>query len=275
MTTLNLINNKKTYLLVSLFLVSFTVFSQDPVTTDNDEITTVTSNFAFDEEVTDTKNNVIGHTIDGDPDTDWAGNLGNAAGEASLIFDLGGAYDLAELQYLTVAKSDPYAFQLLVSTTGTDSGDFTDVYSGALQQSNLDATYKQFVLPSIQTGVTYVKLICFGRINAETEANTSAWNTISELKFYKEGAVASTIGHELSQVSLYPSPANNELFINDIDGKVNRIEIFNVLGKKVLAKKLTTSIQRLNTSNLANGMYLVKLSDDNNNVATKKIIVRH
>lgn len=275
MTTLKLFNNKKTYLILSFLLVSLTMFSQDPVTTNNTEITTVTANFAFDEEVTDTKNNVIGRAVDGDPDTDWAGNLGNASGEASLIFDLGGAFDLAEIQYLTVAKSDPYAFQLLVSTSGTDSGDFTDVYGGALQQSNLDATYKQFVLPSVQTGVTYVKLICFGRINASTEANTSQWNTISELKFYKEGAVASTINNKLSQVSLYPSPANNELFINDLDGKVNRIEIYNVLGKKVLEKSLSASSQALNTSNLANGMYLVKLSDANNNSATKKIIVRH
>jgi poly(beta-D-mannuronate) lyase len=275
MTTLNLLNRKKASLCALLFLSTFVAFSQDPVATSNDEITTVTNIFVFDEEVTDTKNNVIARTLDGDPDTDWAGNLGNATGEASLIYDLGGAYDLAELQYLTVAKSDPYAFQLLVSTTGSDSGDFTDVYGGAKQQSNLDATYKQFTLSSIQTGVKYVKLICFGRINATTEANTSAWNTISELKFYKEGTTASTISHELSQVSLYPSPANNQLSFKNFNDKISKIEIYNVLGKKVLSTKISNSEQTINTSQLVNGIYLVNLSDENNISATKKIIIRH
>ena len=275
MTTLNLLNRKKASLCALLFLSTFVAFSQDPVATSNDEITTVTNIFVFDEEVTDTKNNVIARTLDGDPDTDWAGNLGNATGEASLIYDLGGAYDLAELQYLTVAKSDPYAFQLLVSTTGSDSGDFTDVYGGAKQQSNLDATYKQFTLSSIQTGVKYVKLICFGRINATTEANTSAWNTISELKFYKEGTTASTINHELSQVSLYPSPANNQLSFKNFNDKISKIEIYNVLGKKVLSTKISNSEQTINTSQLVNGIYLVNLSDENNISATKKIIIRH
>lgn len=55
----------------------FSPISQDPVTTSNYEITTIKAEFAFDEEVTDTKNNVIEHSIDGDLITGWAGNLGN------------------------------------------------------------------------------------------------------------------------------------------------------------------------------------------------------
>lgn len=275
MTTLTYSNNKKTlFTIIFLFAVTFT-FAQDPVTTGNTEISTVTNEFAFDEEVTETKNNVVGNTIDGDPDTDWAGNLGNATGEASLIYNLGGTYDLAEIQYLTVAKSDPYAFQLLVSTTGADSGDFTDVYGGALQQSNLDGTYKQFTLPTVQTGVKYVKLICFGRINASTEANTSAWNTISELKFYQEGAVASTFTSELKEVSVYPSPANNQIFVKDLNNNLSKIEIYNVLGKRVISAIIKDSNQKINTSNLSNGLYIIKLSDDNNNVASKRLIIQH
>lgn len=273
MITLNLLKQKKAYFSVLIFLLAFNTNAQEtPVTTSNTEITTgIVVEFAFDEEVTDTKENVKERITDNDPDTDWAGNLGNATGEASIIINLGAAYDLAEIQYLTVAKDDPYGFQLLVSTTGKADGDFTDVYAGAKQQSNIDGTYKQFVLPSVQSGAKYIKLICFGRINASTEANTSAWNTISELKFYTEGSTASTINNELSQVSLYPSPTNNQLNILDYNDKVSKIEIFNLLGKKVIS----SSSQTINTSNLANGIYLVKLSDVNNISATKKIVIQH
>lgn len=163
----------------------------------------------------------------------------------------------------------------MVSTTGQEPCDFTDVYGGAIQQSNIDATFKQFILPTVQSGAKYVKLICFGRINATTEANTSGWNTIREIKFYKEGTTASTLSNELSQISLYPSLANNQLSFKDFNGKISKIEIYNVLGKKIITANITNSIQSINTSNLVNGMYLVKLSDENNISATKKIIIQH
>ncbi|TVZ56901.1 poly(beta-D-mannuronate) lyase [Lutibacter sp. Hel_I_33_5] len=277
MITLKFLKQTKNYLGTLVFLLAFNGFSQEvPVTSTNTEITTgITVEFAFDEEKSDTKNNVKERITDNDPDTDWAGNLGNATGEASIIINLGAAYNLAEFQYLTVAKSDPYAFQFLVSTTGKEAADFTDVFNGAKQQSNLDGTYKQFILPSVQTGVTYVKLICFGRINATTEANTSAWNTISEIKFYKEASTASTISNELSKASMYPIPANQHLNLKNINERVNKIEIFNVLGKMLISRKIENSNQTFDTSKLANGMYLVKFSDKYNVSASKMILIQH
>ena len=272
MITLNLLKQKKAILTALVFLLTLNTFSQEPLASSNTIITGATVDFAFDEEVSDTKTNIKENILDDDSATKWAGNLGNATGEASIIINLGAATDLAEIQYLTVAKDDPYAFQLLVSTNGTD---YTDVYGGAIQQSNLDGTYKQFILPSIQTGITHVKLICLGRIDASTEANKSAWNTIIEMKLYKEGSTASTISNELRQVALYPSPANNELNLKNFNDKVSKIEIYNLLGKKLISNKIENSNQTINTSTLANGMYLIKLSDVNNVSASKMIVIQH
>lgn len=276
MITLNLLKQKKGFLTALIFLLTLNTFSQDALTSNNTIITGAAVVSAFDEEVDPSKdppkNNVKERILDNDPETDWAGNLGNAIGEASIIISLGAAYDLAEIQYLTVAKDDPYAFQLLVSSNGTD---YTDVYNGAIQQSNLDATYKQFILPSVQTGVTHVKLICFGRIDATTETNKSSWNTISEIGLYKEGSTASTISNELSQVSLYPSPAKNQLSLKNFSNKVSKIEIYNLLGKKLISNKIVNANQTIDTSKLVSGIYLVKLSDDNNVSATKKIVIQH
>lgn len=161
---------------------------------------------------------------------------------------------------------------MLVSTNGTD---YTDVYGGALQQSNLDATYKQFVLPSVQTAVTHVKLICFGRVNASTEANTSAWNTISELKFYLEGSTASLKDNELSGASFYPNPANNSLFLSNFSDKANKVQVVSLEGKVILSRNIN-SLEKditIDTSLLANGIYLVKLSDTTRNLNDSKMIV--
>lgn len=270
MITLNLLKQKKTFYSALLLFLSFTMTAQE--TTSNTEITGVTVVSAFDEEVTDTKNNVKEHIVDNNDDTDWAGNLGNATGEASLIFNLGATYNLAEIQYLTLAKDDPYGFQLLVSTDGTN---YTDVYAGAKQQSNIDGTYKQFILPSVQNNITHVKLICLGRIDATTEVNTSAWNTISELRFYQEGSVASVEEKELNLTQLFPIPTNNLLQIKNVSNKVSKAEIYNLIGKKIITKSITNSVETIDTSELSEGIYLVKLSNENEISATKKIIIQH
>ncbi|WP_282122776.1 T9SS type A sorting domain-containing protein [Algibacter mikhailovii] len=266
---------KNTYFAFALCLVSLFTFAQDPVDTSNTEITGATVTFAFDEENNPPdKVNLKEGILDDNVDTDWAGNLNNSFGEASIIIDLGGTYDLAEIQYLTVAKDDPYAFQLLVSTNGAD---YTDVYGGDLQQSNIDATYKQFVLPSTQTGATHVKLICFGRIDATTEANRSAWNTISELKLYAE-STASLKDNELSGFTLSPNPANSFFTLSNLNNKVNNVQILSLEGKLIssqsfdgFSKKLT-----IDTANLANGVYVVKLSDAAKSLnASKLMVIQH
>ncbi|KGL62776.1 T9SS type A sorting domain-containing protein [Polaribacter sp. Hel1_85] len=109
---------------------------------------------------------------------------------------------------------------------------------------------------------------CYGR-------SDSTWNTISELGFYKEGTTASTISNELSQISLYPIPANHQLNLKNLSNKVSKIEIFNLLGKKLITSKIEKTNLSINTSNLASGMYLVKLSDINNVSASKMIVVQH
>ncbi|KGL62777.1 hypothetical protein [Polaribacter sp. Hel1_85] len=127
MITLNLSKQKKAILTAFVFILTLNTFSQDPATTSNDLISGVTVESFFAEQVDADagKNNAAAHLVDGDGDTDWAGESSGDRGE-TLILNLNGSYELAEIQYLSVAKL--YLFQIWVSTTGTDSGDFTNAF---------------------------------------------------------------------------------------------------------------------------------------------------
>ena len=272
MITLNFTKQLKAYITAFLFLLTLNTYSQAPVTTSNDLISGVTVESFFVEQVDEAagKNNAAVHLVDGDEDTDWAGESSGDRGE-TLILNLNGTYDLAEIQLLSVAKL--YLFQIWASTTGTDPEDFTNIFptegdaNGHLVSSG-DLTYKSFVMGNTLPNAKYVMIKCYGR-------SDSAWNTISELKFYKEGSTASTISNELKQISLYPAPANNQLYINNNDNIVSKVEIYNLIGKKLISVNLSKNNQAINTSSLSNGIYLVKLSDENNISASKKIVIQH
>jgi len=73
-------------------------------------------------------------------------------------------------------------------------------------------------------------------------------------------------------LSLYPNPVTNgKVYITSKNDLEKEIIIFDVLGKKVLQAHLTT--RELNIPDLTPGVYIIKISEQNNS-ATRKLIVR-
>ena len=276
MTTLYLLK-KKAIISAYVFLISLTIVSQNE--TNNTEISlsedSVVHFFHEENDGPDSgKENFAKHITDGDLTTKWAGKCpesvyANRTGD-DVIIKLGGTYDLAELQYVTLNKA--YLFQIYISTTVTE--DYNNATFSKVSpsddthlSSNTDGSWKTFDLGS-NPGTTFVKIKNFGRTDSQ-------WNTILEVKLYKKGSVASVESNELRQVSLYPTPTNNQLHIKNFNNVVSKIEVFNVLGKKLISNALENNKQTIDTSSLANGMYLVKLTSLNNESSSKMIVIQH
>lgn len=71
------------------------------------------------------------------------------------------------------------------------------------------------------------------------------------------------------EVSLYPNPVRDILNI-EIENDIQSIEIYNIQGQRVLS----SNQNQINVSDLASGMYLVRIQDIDNNIATKKIVIK-
>jgi Secretion system C-terminal sorting domain len=73
-------------------------------------------------------------------------------------------------------------------------------------------------------------------------------------------------------LNLYPNPVSNgKVYItskNDLD---KEIQIFDILGKKVL--QTTLSSKELNVSNLSPGVYIIKIKEEDAST-TRKLIIR-
>ena len=80
---------------------------------------------------------------------------------------------------------------------------------------------------------------------------------------------------ELTNTTLYPNPFTNTIFIDlsSQTGATSKVEVFNAIGVKVLTKKVSV-VQKLelNTTNLPQGVYLIRLSDTSGKFAIKKMI---
>lgn len=82
------------------------------------------------------------------------------------------------------------------------------------------------------------------------------------------------IEEEAVDFNVYPVPANDQLIINLDNATNGTIELYDVMGARVMETPVVGSMTVLNTSALANGQYVVRIVQ-NNQVASRTIQVLH
>lgn len=76
----------------------------------------------------------------------------------------------------------------------------------------------------------------------------------------------------IEDLSIYPNPVSNgKIYITTKENLTKDIEIFDVLGKKILFSSLFG--KELNISKLTAGIYILKIKEGSNS-ATRKLVVR-
>ncbi len=79
----------------------------------------------------------------------------------------------------------------------------------------------------------------------------------------------------LNEAVLYPNPFTNEINVDfsSTSFQISKVEVFNTIGVSIVSKKINQDNKiTLNTSNLANGIYLIRLTNDLGETVLKKMI---
>ena len=72
-------------------------------------------------------------------------------------------------------------------------------------------------------------------------------------------------------ISLYPNPNNGSLFVKVADYANVQIELYSVMGQKVLSEPILSQDQAVNISSLSNGVYFARILKDNKVIYQSKI----
>ncbi|MDB2385195.1 T9SS type A sorting domain-containing protein [Polaribacter sp.] len=226
------------------------------------------------------KFNYATNTLDKDMNSVWAADDGSILandykGDGEyIIYDLGQTYNLGLIQFGTTSKADAFGYQIWVSTTGTDSANFSKVLpenDDLLLTKTNTTDFNQYELSA---NARYVKLIGFGRFNTEGTERESVWSAVSEIEFFSESAL-STSSENLNFLSIYPNPAFDKIFVTNPNNTLSSFEIFSLNGRKVLGNNsniLKSNIE-INVSGLSKGIYILKLNSNNSSIS-KKIILK-
>lgn len=74
---------------------------------------------------------------------------------------------------------------------------------------------------------------------------------------------------------IYPNPADNFIFFKPSSLNISKAQIYSLTGSLIKEYELNTNIEKLDISELTNGVYFIKLIDLNNKVLIRKIIINN
>jgi len=127
-------------------------------------------------------------------------------------------------------------------------------------------------LPTNVNSINYAGSV---RVQAISACGTSNFNTITVNYCKSLQTVNNTEVDNNDFMSIYPNPASTE-FIVSLNGNQSNLEleIYDVLGNKVINTLLTNETSTINIEQLSIGLYFVRLTDANSNIIYTQRLVK-
>ena len=140
-----------------------------------------------------------------------------------------------------------------------------------------------------EEGNDFVKILCNGRLYAEFSGNTLpdpihfdgeyatiVFSTNTSVRAggfklaYRVGA-ANVESIENENISVFPNPASTEI---NIEGEnISLVSLYDITGRCIYEHEAESGAHTINTENIANGTYIIKIMGINGNCTTKKVSI--
>jgi len=176
------------------------------------------------------------------------------------------------VQNITQAPSDRTRIGFYLSNDQTfDGGDtlLNYVYLNALNGFAVQNISKALTIPVTTADGNYYVLFVEDYQNLLVE--NSETNNVQSLALTVDSNAIINDSFITQHISIYPNPTKGIVKIKTSEEiKIKKIEIINILGQKIMDVAMQN--KQIDIGQLASGAYLIKITDNDNNIGTFKIV---
>jgi len=181
----------------------------------------------------------------------------------------------------SIANEDVYVIANGGSTVCTDEYDYLNNDMTSFNGNDAIGLFKNDVLLDIigvfQSSATYAENTTLVRKPTVDRPTTifdmNEWNSFASDNCDDLGEHTQTLSTNdfaINVFKIYPNPVKNELNIEFNTGMQTQVEVYNVLGKRVISKTIYTS-ETIQTERLSDGIYILRLTQGNKTISKKLI----
>lgn len=192
----------------------------------------------------------------------------------------GGYFDLSAGATVSMKVKSSLAYPILLQAIDKDGNASASNGTNAYDASagNVDTwqtltTTISFPDGTSNTEIAYIRIYVNGNNNIPTNGTLYIDDIVIGDGSYVVGEVLSINEEFKIEASLYPNPSNGIVNVNSKE-TINNFSVFNVLGQKVISKKLTASNKNfeINLSAFSKGIYTIQLKGEKGKVSQKIIL---
>ena len=209
--------------------------------------------------------------LDTKPQPQWTNNWLNITERAKIYNDWAKMIDLK--------KNNPVFKGNFIINSGTTLQPRVFIWDDAIPSSQLKnvviltnfGVTSQSVTPDFPYTGTWVNLMDNTTINVTSTTSPITIEAGGFRVYGNQSALATEDFNRLNFVNLYPNPASNSFSLN---GNFEKVSIFSITGQLVKSFNNTSENYQYPIEDLENGIYLVKIFDQNKQEKTVKLVKR-
>jgi chitodextrinase/endonuclease I len=118
------------------------------------------------------------------------------------------------------------------------------------------------------SGAFTLKFVQVNSTSGQVAIDNIQWTSYGPVAMPKEG---NTVNTEISQFKMFPNPATDFVTIQTNSSSTNQYTIIDIFGKTIESGKLQNGAQ-LKVSSLVNGLYFIKVTDDNGKTHIERML---
>lgn len=176
-------------------------------------------------------------------------------------WDSGESYTVAwEVGLTNITPINCAIVDVLFSPDGT----FSDATTVTLANDVPNNGAAAVIAPNIETTTGRVMVVAADNIFLDVNnGNITVENILSTEEF----------AQELTNLQLYPNPTDGIVFVEM--GRFNSLDVvvYDLLGRQVIAKEISTTENSIDMTSLSSGAYIVQFSTEDNKTISKRLIV--
>lgn len=205
------------------------------------------------------------YAIDGNANTFWASEWDMPAW---IIVDLNQTRQIDMIAIAWYYNQQEFSISL-----SNDNINWTTVVPSQQSNNTPDGGNSHELYPINSTNARYIKV----DITSTTAPSSHIFKaTIWDIEAYELSCSLTSINtYNLSNnITIYPNPISNELFVEFQKKQSVIINIFNSLGQQIYTEKFNDNQKSIDLANLTKGIYLIEIKDERGGILLSEKIIK-
>lgn len=157
----------------------------------------------------------------------------------------------------------------------TCSTPFTEKGTFKLEGYETLADFKTVFRPNGTSGIGTVEIIIYDALDRKATETVITFSAAAQSSRAANTNNLEQLNNKTEEPKVYPNPAIEYFMLEDTNNDVRHLEVYNIIGRKLLNFSVKHNGEKYDVSSLPKGMYMVRMLDRNGNIVRTQRISKY